>query len=246
MDLYAIHAINSNDIMGTSEKIKIGTKVKVNILDLCRPDIYMKYDIESLIRIWMWIKRQIKATTDYASTCIDFYYHSNKIRINKGNWPFIKYFHENMCRIFLGYASENGRWNFDKKYPLNKNVWIHFKHYKSHAPVEWGKSQRDILKNIIVLEKPRRLGWSPNSCHKKANVVYDLALCFDDTDFWWEASYDYMKELCSSWVIRINPHKKQLLLDYMMDIEHWIKEGMPRKALKQIDSVDYEFVVQKD
>ena len=247
MSFYAAYYSYSNDLMGKRQKRRRSYSIKVTPLDLCRPDVYMIFNVESMILIWMWLKNEIKRTTSYSGSCDHIYHHCRETSLEGSRSDYIQDVRKNMTRIWLGFASEQGRSNFDKEFPFNKEITIPIRYYKSHTPLRWGESQLDLLEEIIHLKKPIRLGWSPNPCHKKAKYTYIYKLCFNHERFYWRAHYDYLKDLNSSWCIRIEPKPKQMLLDFMLDVRQWIRGGMKRCDLKRIGteySDTYEVIAE--
>lgn len=54
---------------------------------------------------------------------------------------------------------------------------------------------------------------------------------FDAEQFYWKAHYDYAKDLSSSWAVQIAPEPGQMMLDFMLGVRAWIRNGMKRKDL---------------
>jgi len=235
MSMYAALYCYENDLMGQRTRRKIAIKAKIRLLDLCRPDVYMIHDVDRMIGIWMWLKGEIQRLTEDSSYCTHFYHHCKTTALSGSSQDYIACVREAMSRIMLGIAKESGRDKFDAAYPLDAEIIVPVRYYKSHAPLEFGECQRNLLAEITTVEKPIRLTWSPNPCHKRANVVFKYILYFNPEGFWWTALYSYARDRASWWDITISPKPGQMLVDFMLDIQAWLRAGLPKTRLEQTD-----------
>ncbi len=133
MTMHAAFYCYDNDLSGQRTRRKIATGLKVKPLDLCRPDVYMLYDVDQIIPLWMWLKGEIKRLTEYSGCCDHFYHHSETTHLSGPDY--IDYARQQMSRIFLGLADEAGRDKFDETYPLELEIIVPARYYKSHAPL---------------------------------------------------------------------------------------------------------------
>ena len=194
----------------------------------------MIINVEPMILIWQWLKSEIRRIIPYNGRCDYFYHHCRPTELSGKRADYVDQLRQTMTRIFLGLANERGRSQFDEAYPLLTEIKIPITYYKSHTPLAWGESQLDVLEEITYIKKPFELSWSPNGSHKGAKAVYRYAFCFDVDQFYWIASYDYMKDLSASWHIVIKPKPKQMLLDFMLEVRAWIRGGLKRRDLQPI------------
>lgn len=212
-------------------------KKTVRFLDLIRPDFYLNFNVDEMVGIMSWLKKEIKRLVAYSGSCDSMYYWSKRSRL--AGKDYLDDVRKEMSQIFLGRASCLGRYDFDRQYDLFSKKILPIRYMTSHQPLEWGESQLDVLRQITehdtqANDKPPRITtWHPNKCHPRARTIWCRQLVVEDDGFWYRINYSYPDD-SSSWEIRIKPQPKELLVPFMLGVRQLFKRGLKRQYLKSI------------
>jgi len=242
MSIHAAHYAHSKGLFTDDAKSVIAKKKKVKFIDLIRPDFYLNFNVDQIVEILIWLKREIRSVTKYCGRCDSFYRCSEDTYLVGDNY--LEKISKVMSRIFLSRANGLGRWAFDSLYDLNTVKILPIRYYITHAPIEWGKSQLDLLKCVTENDTqslkniPRITTWSPNSCHKRARTIYSRHLVIQKDGFWYKISYSYPND-GSSWSINIEPQEGQMVIDFLLDLKQLFELGLKRKYLKSKKGYKY-------
>lgn len=233
MTIHAAYYGHNNGLFEGDCKPVVATKKKVAFIDLIRPDFYLNFNVDQIVGIFVWLKKEIKRVTPYSSRCDYFYQNCEKSHLVGKEW--YNTISEIMLGIFLSRANGCGRGAFDKLYNLTTIRILPIRYHKTHAPIKWGESQLDLLKFITDPDKKLRFRtWYPNSSHKEARSIFARQLVVTADGFYYKMSYSSLNDM-SSWSVIIFPQKKQALVDFMLDVKWWIGEGLKKQHLENYD-----------
>lgn len=241
MDVHAAYYAHSKGLFSGDDKPVIAKKKKVRFIDLIRPDFYLNFNVDQMVGILIWLKKEIQRVTKYSGRCDSFYRCGEDTYLVGADY--LEKIREVMSRIFLSRANGLGRWTFDKLYDLDTVKILPISYYVTHIPLKWGKSQLDLLKEVTENDTqslkniPRITTWSPNSCHKRARTIHGRYLVIQKDGFWYKISYGYLNE--GGWNIIIEPQEDQTVIDFLLDLKQLFGLGLKRKYLKSKNGCKY-------
>lgn len=227
MMIHAAYYAHTNGLFVGDEEPKVATKKKVCFINLVRPDFYLNHNVDQIVGILIWLKKEIRRIGPCVTRCDSLHHSSEKTYLTGKNYR--NEIREIMGRIFLSRASALGRWKFDELYGLNTIRILPIRYHVTHAPVEWGESQEGLLKSVTGHKQIYIKSWIPNKSHPGARYISGRYLVVNDEEFWYRIDYCYKND--SGWKIDIYPDKDQPLVDFLLNIKKLFDMGFKRKLL---------------